>query len=227
MVKRLSRKNNTTFIYSSLVVTYMLIYAHRGLATEFPENTFRAFQKALGYTSNLELDVRLSRDEEVVVIHDEKVNETTDGGGYVSNQTTLQLRRMHTRRREDGRLYRDAIPTLKEVIGGLPGDTRYQIELKEEGVIAPTMKILREAMVLPTKYFFSSFHPEILGRAQQCAPNIGRLMLIDPRLTSGEKTRLVEHLKGKGLEFQGVGLGDYVPEHPDWIDESKRITPRL
>ena len=89
------------------------------------------------------------------------------------------------------------------------------------------MKILREAMVLPTKYFFSSFHPEILGRAQQCAPNIGRLMLIDPRLTSGEKTRLVEHLKGKGLEFQGVGLGDYVPEHPDWIDESKRITPRL
>ena len=61
-----------------------LIYAHRGYCAKYPENTMFAFQKAeKAGADGIELDVQLSKDGEVVVIHDEKVNRTTNGEGYV------------------------------------------------------------------------------------------------------------------------------------------------
>ena len=63
-------------------------FAHRGFSGKYPENTLLAFQKALDEgVDGIELDVQLTSDGEVVIIHDEKVDRTTDGEGLVVSYT--------------------------------------------------------------------------------------------------------------------------------------------
>ena len=59
-------------------------FAHRGFSGKYPENTMLAFQKAIEVGADgIELDVQLTKDGEVVIIHDETIDRTTDGKGYV------------------------------------------------------------------------------------------------------------------------------------------------
>ena len=64
------------------------VICHRGYSSRYPENTILAFQKAVeSGADGVELDVHLTRDGEVVVIHDERVDRTTDGVGYVKDHS--------------------------------------------------------------------------------------------------------------------------------------------
>lgn len=59
-------------------------FAHRGFSGKYPENTMLAFEKAVEIGADgAELDVQLTKDGEVVIIHDETIDRTTDGKGYV------------------------------------------------------------------------------------------------------------------------------------------------
>ena len=63
-------------------------FAHRGFSGKYPENTMLAFQKAYeAGADGIELDVQLTKDGQVVVIHDEKVDRTTNGTGLVRDYT--------------------------------------------------------------------------------------------------------------------------------------------
>ncbi len=71
----------------------MDIFAHRGVSASYPENTIAAFQAASKLPiAGIELDVHLTADKEVVVIHDETINRTSNGSGYVKDFTLQQLR---------------------------------------------------------------------------------------------------------------------------------------
>ena len=71
------------------------IFAHRGFSGEYPENTMLAFRKAVEAGSDgIELDVHLSQDGEIIVMHDEKIDRTTDGSGYIRDYTAEELRRL-------------------------------------------------------------------------------------------------------------------------------------
>ena len=86
------------------------IIAHRGASDDEPENTLRAFRRAIELGADMvELDVHLSRDGHVVVIHDDDVARTTDGTGEVPSLTLGELRRLNAGKGE-------RIPTLQEVI---------------------------------------------------------------------------------------------------------------
>lgn len=92
----------------------MKIWAHRGCSQRYPENTLLAFEKAeeLKGLTGIELDIQLTRDKELVVIHDERVDRTTEGFGYVKDYTLSELKRLH--------IYADdnltqQIPTMEEV----------------------------------------------------------------------------------------------------------------
>lgn len=93
----------------------MKIWAHRGCSQNYPENTILAFEKAynLKHLTGIELDIQLTRDGELVVIHDESVERTTEGIGYVRNYSLAELKKLH--------IYADAnpvqqIPTMEEVL---------------------------------------------------------------------------------------------------------------
>ena len=92
----------------------MKLWAHRGCSQRYPENTLLAFEKAaaLKKLTGIELDIQLTRDGEMVVIHDERVDRTTEGLGFVHEYTLSQLKKLH--------IYADdnppqSVPTIVEV----------------------------------------------------------------------------------------------------------------
>ncbi len=93
----------------------MWIWAHRGCSQMYPENTLTAFWKAMNipHIAGIELDIQLTKDGELVVIHDEKVDRTTDGYGYVRDYTLAELRNLHI---YTGTEKAEHIPTMREVL---------------------------------------------------------------------------------------------------------------
>ena len=111
----------------------MKIWAHRGCSQRYPENTLLAFKKAVEIKNltGIELDIQLTRDGQMVVIHDEKVDRTTEGIGCVKDYTLTELKRLH--------IYADeapsqSIPTMDEVFDvmekGIKAGMKLNIELK-------------------------------------------------------------------------------------------------
>ena len=108
----------------------MLKIAHRGYSERYPENTLLAFEKAIAAGADMiELDVHLSKDDELVVIHDDRIDRTSDGTGMVVGMTLSELRRSsyHNRMPEFGHV---EIPTLEEVIDLVGNRALVNIEIK-------------------------------------------------------------------------------------------------
>jgi len=107
--------------------------AHRGASGTRPENTMAAFREALALGIRcLECDVRLSRDGCIVVIHDVKVDRTTDGSGRVADLDVALLRALDAGAWFDPRFRGERIPLLEEVLAILPEDGRLVVEIKED-----------------------------------------------------------------------------------------------
>lgn len=88
----------------------MEFIAHRGASYFEPENTLKAVKRALEMGADrVEVDVRLSKDKELVVIHDPTVDRTTDGTGQVEDMTLQELKKLNAGKGE-------RIPTLQEII---------------------------------------------------------------------------------------------------------------
>ena len=104
--------------------------AHRGASGYEPENSLIAFQKAIELqTDGIELDVHLSADGELVVIHDETIDRTTNGKGFVNKLTALELKKY-------------GIPTLVEVLDWVNRRCFLNIELKGIGTSKPVIDLM-------------------------------------------------------------------------------------
>ena len=93
----------------------MKLWAHRGCSQRYPENTLLAFEKAaqLQGLAGIELDIQLTKDGQFVVIHDEKVDRTTDGSGWVREYTLAELKRLKIKA---GSYPHQEIPAMEEVL---------------------------------------------------------------------------------------------------------------
>lgn len=91
------------------------VWAHRGASGYAPENTLEAFQKAIEQNADgIELDVQMTKDGELVVIHDETIDRVCEGSGWVKDFTYGKLCRFHFNKTHPE--YEHAqIPTLEEV----------------------------------------------------------------------------------------------------------------
>jgi glycerophosphoryl diester phosphodiesterase len=142
--------------------------AHRGASALAPENTIEAFRLAVeAGAGGLELDVHMTRDGHIVVIHDATVDRTTNGSGAVSEMTLDELRRLdagHTFSPDGGptRPYRGRgvrVPTLGEVLEGFPV-VAVNIEIKAgtPGIEETVLGVLREANALGRALVVSTPH---------------------------------------------------------------------
>jgi glycerophosphoryl diester phosphodiesterase len=118
---------------------------HRGASVRYPENTLASFRGAVeAGAGGLELDVHLTRDGHPVVMHDPKVDRTTDGFGTVSGMTLAEVRRLDVGgagRADEG------VPTLREVLAAFP-DVSVNIDIKDSrlpGAEEVVLGVLREA----------------------------------------------------------------------------------
>lgn len=93
------------------------IFAHRGYSALYPENTMKSFIKAeKAGVDGIELDVQMTKDGEIVVIHDEKVDRTTNGKGFVKDFTFKDLRKLDASYHKKKSLNIEPIPSLNEVL---------------------------------------------------------------------------------------------------------------
>ncbi|MFB3889959.1 MAG: glycerophosphodiester phosphodiesterase [Candidatus Bathyarchaeia archaeon] len=116
----------------------MLKIGHRGARAYEPENTLRSFKKALELGADaVELDVRRTKDNELVVIHDADVKRTTNGKGLVSDLTLKEVKSLATEKDE-------RIPTLEEALGFLDKKVKVFVELKEAGTEEQVLKFVRK-----------------------------------------------------------------------------------
>ena len=109
----------------------MKIWAHRGCSQRYPENTLLAFEKACGIKglTGIELDIQLTKDGEMVVIHDERVDRTTDGIGFVRDYTLDEIKRLHI---NAGANSTQQIPAIEEVLDLLEPKMRAGLKLNIE-----------------------------------------------------------------------------------------------
>lgn len=156
----------------------MKIWAHRGCSQRYPENTLLAFEKAIGLKNltGIELDIQLTKDKVPVVIHDERVERTTEGLGFVREYTLNELKKLH--------IYADTnpsqqIPTIEEVFDliepRLKAGMKLNIELKNSVYPYPGM----EEKILEIVYkrgiqkavVYSSFYAKSLEKLKRLDKN--------------------------------------------------------
>lgn len=151
----------------------VLKIAHRGASGNFPENTVCAFRAAIDAGAEMcELDVQLSRDGAIVVIHDETVERTTDGKGEVAELTLEELKRLDAGAKfKGGAVKGERIPTLDEVFSVTSGKCGLNIELKAGGLEHQVAQIMQARNALADS-IVSSFDWEYLKNIQQLHFNI-------------------------------------------------------
>lgn len=107
------------------------VIAHRGYSSQAPENTLAAFQRALETGADMiELDVHLSKDNQVIVIHDATLKRTTGESGTVKSKTLTELKQLDAGSWFSSEFKDEPIPTLEEVIKLVDGKSTLLIEIK-------------------------------------------------------------------------------------------------
>jgi len=131
------------------------ITGHRGALTHAPENTMRCFEAAVDLgVDEIELDVHLSRDGVLVVMHDETLDRTTDGTGAVAEQDWPRIAELDAGGGE-------RVPRLEEVLDRFP-DMAFQIEVKAAGATGSVLEAVRQRRDRAGAIVITSFHPEAL-----------------------------------------------------------------
>lgn len=163
----------------------ILNIGHRGASGDFPENTIAAFRGAVEAGAQMcELDVRLSADGAIVVIHDETVDRTTDGSGAVAETLLDHLRRLDAGRGEH-------LPTLEEVFAATAGKCGLNIELKIGGVESQVVALMRKWNAIEDS-MVSSFDGDRLAAIREIdgSVRIGLLAEKDTAATLEKAARL-------------------------------------
>jgi len=188
--------------------------AHRGGAAQWPENSLSAFRNALALGARiLELDVHLTADGAVAVIHDPTLERTSSGTGPVAASTTADLKRARLRG-PDGVLTDDWVPTLDEVLAlAGPAGAALLVEVKTpgpavryerqgervtavpgpryEGLERNVLDLLRSAGV-SDRTFIMAFNPAVLAEVRALAPEQPTTLLVDRRHVEQSGARPVE-----------------------------------
>ena len=151
------------------------IFAHRGSSAYAPENTLAAFKLAVHqHADAIELDAKLSADDQVVVMHDETVDRTTDGTGRVKALTLAELKRLDAGGKFNPAYQSEKIPSLAEVFEAVGNQIAINVEL--QNFFSPADDLPDRVVSLIKQYglersvILSSFNPIALIRARFLLP---------------------------------------------------------
>lgn len=195
-----------------------IVFAHRGACAYAPENTCSAFELALQQgASAIEFDVKLSADGQVVVIHDQSVDRTTNGSGKVGSLPLAALRQLDAGSWWAEKYYGEKIPTLDEVFETFGNRVFMNVELTNYA--SPFDSLVSKVVALVEKHrveqhvLFSSFFPHNLMHAARLLPRVPRGQLILPGATGWW-----QRLWGSLIDVQAI--------HPFVADVSQRSVSR-
>ncbi|MEU0333435.1 glycerophosphodiester phosphodiesterase family protein [Streptomyces sp. NPDC006193] len=189
-----------------------LTIGHRGVMGVEPENTLRSFVAAQQAGLDLiELDLHLSKDGALVVMHDAKVDRTTDGSGPIAEKTLAELRALDAGRGE-------RVPVFEEVLEAV--QTPLQAEIKDVAA-ARTLAEVMHARDLTRRVEVSSFHDEAIAEIRRLVPGVRTALVasrygtdvVDRAVAVGAGSvcldirrltlEVVEHARASGLRIIG------------------------
>ena len=201
----------------------ILKVAHRGGAGLAPENTLAAFQAGLEQDADaLELDVHLSSDGKLVVMHDPDLTRTTDGEGSISERTLTELQQLNAAAKYKGEVAKpQRVPTLGEVLELANGKASVQIEIKVNGdgdryngIEAKVLEEVRQRDMLGDVVILSFDFPT-LQEIRRLAPKVDTCALISTsylqKIGAGGPEAVAEEMASLGVQFVGI--------KKDWVNE--------
>jgi glycerophosphoryl diester phosphodiesterase len=171
----------------------MINFAHRGASGYYPENTMISFKRALEMNcTGIETDIQMTRDGLLILMHDEKINRTTNGSGYIKDYTYKELKKLDAGSWFDKRFKNAAIPLAEELLELTKlKDIFINLELKtdkiwykniEEKVIELINKINMNDRVI-----ISSFNHKSLMLCKEIDSTIKTAVLYKRRFSKPEK----------------------------------------
>lgn len=176
----------------------LLTVGHRGLMGAEPENTVRSFRRAEREGVDvIELDLHLSRDGELIVMHDASVDRTTDGTGPLAGHTLAELRRLDAGQGE-------RVPTFEEVVDAVAAPI--QAEIKDRDAARVLAGVIKDRN-LHERVTVISFHDSALRETRSLLPGIP-LGLVTGRSTATAPERAVE----LGAELVSAELPRLTPD---------------
>ena len=186
-----------------------LIVAHRGSSIRAPENTLAAFVRAMSEKADaIELDVRLTKDRELVACHDATVDRCSDGSGKVSDLTLRELKRFSAGGWFGKRFSDERFPSLREVFELCGDHIGINIELKFNPFDRKSPLIERcceliGAFHLCDSLLITSFHHASVARLRELRPDIPAGLLLHPAHLVRKSVRLFPRL----YDFDYLVLG--------------------
>ena len=203
-----------------------LVIAHRGASSYAPENTLAAFDLALQLgVKHLECDVHASRDGQIVIIHDDTVDRTTNGTGRVTDYTLAELQKLDAGSWFGEQFAGEHIPTCEDILARYKGRAHFHIEIKGRTAhlavwtvdlirrhamtdqvtitsfqIAPLQETRAYAPELPTGWLVPEASDAIIAQAQ--ALGITQLCPRAPTITPA----LVQRLQTAGFVVRAWGV---------------------
>lgn len=190
---------------------------HRGAPALEPENTLRSFRKALEIgVDYVEFDVHRCKSGELVVIHDETVDRTTNGKGFVADLTLPELKKLDAGKGE-------RIPTLQETIDCCKGKAKVMIELKAFGLEEDTVDAIEKNSVAADVVVISFYHECVkktkeIAAARKIQIKTGALIMGNPiNASEVAKAAKADYISAnqnftdermvKNLKNAGIGVG--------------------
>jgi glycerophosphoryl diester phosphodiesterase len=197
-----------------------VIFAHRGASAHAPENTLAAFELALAQNADaIELDVKLSSDGHVIVIHDPSVDRTTGRRGRVKDLSFAQLRSLNAGQYFSEDYRGEKIPSLQEVLEAVGKRTFINVELTNYSTprdsLVETVCLLVRKFGLQKHVMFSSFLASNLSKARAYLPEVPRGLLA------------LNGWLGAWARSFGFNFGRYQALHPHLKDVTSQQVQRV
>ncbi len=203
-----------------------LVVAHRGASLLAPENTMAAFNLAVDVGAHaIELDAKLSRDGEVVIMHDSTLDRTTNGTGTIRSHTMMELRALDAGAYFGDSFSGERVPILSEVFDILAGKILINVELTNYATLFDRLPEKVISLIvsrgMENDVLISSFNPVALIRSKRIAPDIPIGLLV-----RGSTRLLINRVMRSWIMYDCY--------HPAWeyvsqglIDQERRMGNRI
>ncbi len=201
-------------IFCALNAFAVEIIAHRGASHDAPENTLAAVR--MGWERNadaVEVDVYLSKDKQIVAIHDKNTKRTTGHDELVKEMTWPELQKLDAGSWKDKKYKGEPIPLLSDILATVPEGKYLVIEIKcGPEIVQPLAVLLKKAKTPPSKTAIISFSFDVVAAAKKQFPKraVYYLVSIKQNNTNGRWEPSVESLvkKATAAGLNGLSLGN-------------------